>query len=131
MTCSRTDRRTILIVEDEPSLRDSLSMLMESAGYRVRVAGTGLDGIRAIEVASPPVDAVVLDIGLPDIGGEEVFAFIRRDHPALKVIVVTGYAYQPVAQDLSRQADGFLEKPFSFACLAGELDAVLAASRGP
>jgi len=84
--------RHILIVEDEPTLRDVFRRVLESSGYRISEAGTGAEA-RAAVLADMP-DLVMLDLGLPDVSGLDIAREIRND-PAtahIPVIALTGRA---------------------------------------
>jgi PAS domain S-box-containing protein len=112
-TAPTTQRRArILVVEDNPDAADSLMMLLELLGHRVRVA---YDGIAALELARANVpDVMLIDIGLPGMDGHEVARRVRRD-PALKDIVLvamTGYGREEDKREaLTAGFDYHLVKP--------------------
>jgi two-component system cell cycle response regulator DivK len=107
-------RRTVLLVEDQEDNRRILRDLLASAGYDVREALSGEDGVRAAEEWRP--DLILMDIQLPGIDGYEATRRIKA-HPALRaipVIAVTSYALS--GDDVkAREAgcDGYVAKPFS------------------
>ena len=117
----------VLVVEDEPSLRDFLCRGLAAEGYAVGSAADGPTGL--VMAGSPDVDCVVLDLMLPGLGGEEVLARLRLSRPNLPVIVLT--ARDGVAdrvRTLDAGADDFMVKPFSLAELTARIRARM---RGP
>jgi CheY-like chemotaxis protein len=84
-------RRRVVIVEDNHATADSMRLLLDLAGYEVRVAYTGPDGVRAAEEWEP--DVVLCDIGLPGLDGYGV-AIALREHPGTskaRLIAITAY----------------------------------------
>jgi two-component system, LuxR family, response regulator FixJ len=105
-----TDRRLVAIVDDDPAVCDSLSLLFETNGYAVRVFGS-VDEFLATPMEREPV-SVVLDHTLPGRGGVDALATIRAASPIASVIVLTGYGNVPLAVRAMRAgAFEFLEKP--------------------
>ena len=102
---------TILIVEDEPKLRDLLRGYFERDGMTVLTAATGAEGLSLVSTATP--DLVVLDLGLPDIPGESVVREIRKSSQ-LPVLVLTAKADEADRiRGLELGADDYVTKPFS------------------
>jgi DNA-binding response OmpR family regulator len=102
---------TILIVEDEPKLRDLLRGYFERDGMTVLTAATGAEGLSLVTSAKP--DLVVLDLGLPDIPGESVLGEIRRSSQ-LPVLMLTAKAdEEDRIRGLELGADDYVTKPFS------------------
>jgi signal transduction histidine kinase/ActR/RegA family two-component response regulator len=115
-----TGKASVLVVEDNPDTAESLMMLLELLGHRVRVAP---DGIAALELARANApDVMLVDIGLPGIDGYEVARRVRRD-PALKDIVLvalTGYGRDEDKQTAARAGfDHHLVKPVDPEALHG------------
>lgn len=110
----------ILIIEDDPLVRDALRELLSRAGHRVEAAADGANGVLAYRNQRP--DLVILDRNLPVLSGSGVFSRIRARDPAARVIVLSGYAGQEdVAAYMDRGAAAFLSKG---AGLAAVLEAV-------
>src|SRR5579875_2836138 len=102
---------TVLIVEDEPKLRDLLRSYLERDGITVLSAGTGADGLTLANTASP--DLMVLDLGLPDIPGETVAREVRSSSP-LPIIMLTAKAEEAERiAGFELGADDYVTKPFS------------------
>jgi two-component system KDP operon response regulator KdpE len=112
---------SVLIVDDDPALVRALGINLRARGYEVRAAGTGAGALR-LAAAEPP-DAVILDLGLPDIDGSEVIAGLRgwTDVPIL-VLSARDQSRQKVAA-LDAGADDFVVKPFGMDELLARLRA--------
>lgn len=112
----------VLIVDDEPSLIELLSMAMRYEGWELSTATTGTDAVRAAREARP--DAVVLDMMLPDFDGLEVMRRIRTEQPDVPVIFLTARdGVQDRIAGLTAGGDDYVTKPFS-------LEEVIARLRG-
>ena len=103
--------RLVLIVDDEPSVVEGIAMLLESEGVESVSVFEGRSAMEAIERHDP--DLVLLDIGLPDVSGVEVFTWIHERWPSRRVVLMTGH-YSPldIAAILELPNVGFLQKPF-------------------
>jgi two-component system KDP operon response regulator KdpE len=113
----------VLVVDDDPALARALSINLRARGYEVDVAGTGTAALRL--AARQPPDAVVLDLGLPDMDGAEVIAGLRGWCNA-PVLVLSARDSQPdkvAALDLG--ADDYVVKPFGMDELLARLRAAL------
>ena len=106
--------QTILVVEDEPNIVESLSFLMKKAGFVVRVARDGNTAIRTIESEAP--DLVLLDIMMPRRDGYEVCRTIRAnpdwDHVRIIMLSAKGRDFDR-RKGLELGADDYITKPFS------------------
>jgi DNA-binding response OmpR family regulator len=102
---------TVLVVEDEVKLRDLLRVYLERAGLQVLTAGSGAEAIGLGSGAHP--DLVVLDLGLPDVPGEEVARELRRDGDVPILILTAKAAEEDRIRGLELGADDYLTKPFS------------------
>ena len=72
------------------------------------------------------IDLAILDIGLPDMGGEKLYPLLKKERPDLKVIICSGYPFEgPVQETLRAGAQSFLEKPYSLRTLAEKLQELL------
>jgi len=113
----------ILIVEDEPELVRALRINLRARRYQVRTAGTGREALAA--AASHPPDAIILDLGLPDIDGTEVIVALREWYHA-PIIVLSGRTSPgDKIGALDVGADDYVTKPFAMAELLARLRAVL------
>lgn len=114
----------VLIVEDEPKLRRSLQRGLEEAGYRVATAAGASEGRR--QYSAEPVDAVILDLMLPDGDGLALLRSVRRKGHTTPVLIVTARdAVDDRVLGLDSGADDYLVKPFAFAELLARIRALL------
>jgi two-component system KDP operon response regulator KdpE len=120
--------QTVLVIDDEVQIRRLLRITLEAAGYSVAEADTGRFGLD--EAARRQPDAIVLDLGLPDMGGLEVLRRLREWSrvPVLVLTVVAGEAEKVAALDAG--ADDYLTKPFGAAELTARLRAILRRAPG-
>jgi len=114
---------TILVVDDERKIRDTVRSYLEREGYAVLVADTGQRALEALERARP--DLVVLDLMLPDLSGEEVARSVRS-HSDVPIIMLTAKASEEDrVNGLRLGADDYLVKPFSPRELVARVKAIL------
>ena len=104
---------TIVVIEDHAAIRRLITVVLERMHAHLVFAGTGLEGLEAIDAHDP--DLVLLDLRLPDIEGWEVLEWIRhrRDRNDLPVLIVTAYGGDgDEHRAYAGGADGYLPKPF-------------------
>jgi two-component system phosphate regulon response regulator PhoB len=119
-------RRSVLVVEDEDSIRELICVGLERAGYKVSSAGSGEEALALIGRERP--DIVVLDLMLPGIGGLDVCRRLRMDRETAGIPVIILSARdgeQDVVSGLEYGADDYLTKPFSPKILLARIRAVL------
>lgn len=109
----------ILVIEDEPLVRDTIRLSLETAGYKVIVASDGREGVAILKHTS--VDIVVTDLIMPEQEGLETIKILRRDHPAVKIIAISGGG-RHIGTDYLKAASLLgahfaLHKPFTMAHL--------------
>jgi two-component system, cell cycle sensor histidine kinase and response regulator CckA len=122
-------RETILIVEDEQSLRELLRTVLEPRGYKVLTACDGAEAIDVLLRETGTIDGVLLDLNLPEINGVDVFKTLRRIRPETKVLVISGNITPEVRRELSALGQNeFLSKPYQLDELGRRLRAVLEAA---
>ena len=80
---------SILIVDDEPSIRNSLGGLLSDEGFEILTAANGYEALKAMDKDSP--DLVLLDIWMPGIDGIETLKEIKKSNPYIQVIIITGH----------------------------------------
>lgn len=102
-------RETILLVEDEPAVRQLFMLALTRAGYRVYEARNGQEALKMFEQHGDSIDLLLTDLRMPYMGGAELAQHLRARRKSLKLIAISGYA-GGTAQELD--AD-FLAKPFS------------------
>jgi CheY-like chemotaxis protein len=119
---------SILIVEDHPTMRDAMRLVLEEDGHQVEEASDGEVGIAMVRDHAP--DVVLLDLNIPVVSGDEVLETLKADHTTSEVlvVVVTATGEEGRRKALSRGADGYITKPFSPLALLRTVERVL---RGP
>src|SRR5712692_8256247 len=113
---------TILLIEDEESLAELMKMLLEEQGYKVLFARDGEEGLLLYKKHKNEIAVVITDMGLPKLGGWEVFKKVREIDPKAKVILASGYVDQKLkAEMISTGAKDFLQKPYDPAQIAKKI----------
>ena len=109
----RSEALRILIVEDHKDTAEVLRKLLVQVGHEAVVAGSVRDALRAL--GESPFSTLLCDIGLPDGNGLDVVRAVKRAHPEVRAVALSGYALQRDV-DLAMQAgfDAHLSKPVSF-----------------
>jgi excisionase family DNA binding protein len=105
---------TVLIVDDDPKLREYIRVNLEMEGYSVREAGSADEGLGVLEESTP--DLVLLDVMMPDVDGWEMLRRVQERHGvgAIPVIMFSGKVDEQDADEAaSRGAQGFIGKPFN------------------
>ena len=103
----------ILFVDDEPFVVQGASTFLASLNYRVTVCEDGADCLEFFAREWQDVDLVILDLVMPGIGGQEAFQALRRIHPEVKVLLISGFNLEDEARQLLKAgALGYLQKPF-------------------
>jgi len=119
---------SILIIDDEASIRESLQTLLELEGFTVEVTGTGEEGLARI--AEQPMDLVLLDLALPERNGLEVLHDIRDRDPLLPVIMITAYGtVENAVAAMQAGASNFVQKPWDNEKLLADVRAVVGRKR--
>jgi two-component system, OmpR family, response regulator MprA len=114
----------LLVVDDDRALREVLRRALTLAGYEIRLAESGADALAEVNGGVP--DAVVLDVGLPDIDGLEVCRLLRREGNRVPVLMLTARdAVSDRIDGLDAGADDYLVKPFDIDELKARLRALL------
>jgi two-component system, cell cycle sensor histidine kinase and response regulator CckA len=108
-------KRTIFVVEDEPTLRALVRRVLERGGYEVIEASTGLAALELWKERKIQVDLLLTDMVMPDgISGRQVADKMKADNPHLKVIYSTGYSADLMGKDMALQEGvNLLQKPYS------------------
>ena len=118
---------TILLVDDEQSVRSIVMKILKRANYNVLEAGNGEEALRIADTHSGQIDLVVTDMFMPGMRGPEVVQSLLPKRPGLRVLFMSGYADQDARTSVPQGAN-FLNKPFSGQDLAAAVDAAL---KGP
>jgi len=117
---------TILVVEDEDGVRMGSVKALQSRGYKVLEATTGLEALDIIKAEQEQIDLVVSDVVMPEMDGPSLLRELRALNLNIKFIFVSGYAEEAFAKNLPKDAQfAFLSKPFSLKQLALKVKEVL------
>jgi PAS domain S-box-containing protein len=122
---------TILLAEDEETVRKFARLTLETYGYRVLDGGSGPEALAVAERHAGQIHLLVTDVVMPGVGGRELAEALRARHPGLKVLYVSGYTDDAVVRHGIVEAhDAFLQKPFSPLALARKVRAILDGQNG-
>lgn len=117
---------TILLVEDEETVRGLGREILESCGYSVIEAGNGVDALEKIRTKNANVDLMITDIVMPEMGGRELAERMASQHPNLKVLYTSGYTDDAVVRHgIVGESTNFLQKPFTFNALSRKVRTLL------
>lgn len=102
----------ILVIDDEQGIREVLSGILEDEGYQIFSAEDGIEGLRLLK--TEPIDVVLLDVWLPNMGGIDVLKQIKATYPETQVIIISGHGNIDLAvKAVKLGAFDFMEKPLS------------------
>jgi two-component system response regulator MprA len=119
----------VLVVDDEPSVRDALERALRLEGYEVELAADGSEALYRLRTTAP--DAMVLDVLMPGVDGIEVCRRVRAEGDATPILVVTARdAVNDRVRGLDAGADDYLVKPFALEELFARLRALLRRTNG-
>ncbi len=123
---------TVLLVEDEESVRELVRLTLAARGYKVLEAENGEAGLRVAEACKEPIDILITDVVMPGIGGRELAKTLLRLRPGISVLFLSGYTEDTVVtQGASGPATAFLQKPFTLQNLAKKVREVLRSRSAP
>jgi len=119
----------ILVVEDEVKLCEQIQQFFADKGFAVDTAHTGRDGYYMGK--EYPIDAAVIDIGLPDFSGIELIKRLRKDKVTVPILILTARSrWQEKVEGLEAGADDYLVKPFHYEELQARINALIRRSAG-
>src|SRR5262249_51810693 len=106
---------TILVVEDEPVLRDMAHLILQDCGYSVLDAGTGAEALQVWDDHPGKIDLVVTDMVMPGgMSGRELAGRLLAKHPRTRIIFTSGYNMEETNTDFFRRGGAvFLQKPYT------------------
>lgn len=107
----KTSAASLLLVDDDEIIRDSLSLVLSKKGYRVVTAAAGKEALDCLAVEDFAL--IITDLGMPEISGLELARVIKSQHPRQKIMLLTGWGEQLEAQEIKHQGiDCILSKPY-------------------
>jgi two-component system, NtrC family, response regulator AtoC len=118
----------ILVVDDEQSNREALTLLLQSAGYKVHSASSGEEALSILQ--QTPFEIVITDLFLPGVSGIDILKQVKMDFPYINVIVITGQASAETAVEAMKEgAFDYITKPFNFEKLKVQVAKAIEKSR--
>jgi DNA-binding NtrC family response regulator len=127
-TNDRPRRRTILLVEDEPFVREATCSILESAGFEVLPGGDARDAMKVYEECQRGIDLVITDMVLPGRSGQQLGQDLRERSPEVVVLVTSGYGNPEYATEAPESRTYFLAKPYSRRTLVEKIERILGAA---
>jgi two-component system cell cycle sensor histidine kinase/response regulator CckA len=119
-------KETILLVEDEAMLQELLKAVLEEEGYTVETASDGETAVEIFLRKKNEISIVLTDMGLPKLGGWEMFEKLRHIQPTVKVILASGYVDAEMREEaIKKGAKDFVQKPYIPATILQRLREVL------
>ncbi len=116
----------ILVIDDEEIIRSTAKSMLEHYGYTVVLAENGKEGVELFRVLADKISAVLLDMAMPIMNGEETLRHLKTINPAIKVILSSGYnQVETIRRFTGKGLAGFIQKPYSSATLVGKIRSVL------
>ena len=112
----------LLVVDDEPRIRDLFQSTLAPHGYEVRLAKDGFAALAQMHGALP--DLILTDLKMPNMSGFEFLSVVRRRFPQIPTIAISG-EFQPAVEPLGVLADAFFNKPFRFEDLLAKITELL------
>jgi CheY-like chemotaxis protein len=116
----------ILIIDDESTVRETSTAILRAYGFTAESAVDGRHGLEIFKASQTPISAVLLDLTMPNMDGEETFRQLRQLNPGVKVVLMSGFnKVDAINRFTGKGLAGFVQKPFDFETLLRELRRVL------
>jgi len=116
----------VLLVDDEDSIVDVGEEILNMMGYQVLSARGGKEAVELYQKNQATIDIVVLDMIMPEMGGEETYDTLKEINPKVKVLLSSGYSIDGKAKEiLEKGCDGFIQKPFTIEELSQKIREIL------
>lgn len=112
-----TTAGVVLVIDDEDPVREAVTEILEMEGIQVLAAASGQDGLALYQQRRSEIGLVILDLSLPDMRGEAIFARLREINPAVCVVFSSGYSASEITLAAGDGPAAFLQKPYSLADL--------------
>jgi DNA-binding NtrC family response regulator len=124
----RPRRRTILLVEDEPFVREATCGILESAGFEVLTVEDAREAMKVYEECKRRIDLVMTDMMLPGGTGQQLGQDLRQRSPEVVVLVTSGYGNPEYETEAPESRTYFLAKPYSKRTLVEKIEKILGAA---
>jgi PAS domain S-box-containing protein len=118
----------VLVVEDEPTVRNIVRRMLELSGHRVVLAEDGVEGVERFQSSPESFDLAVLDLTMPRMNGIETMRALRQIRPDLPVLMTSGHAEEDSVQKVIRESElaAFIQKPYRYGELMGKIQKLMA-----
>jgi len=103
---------TILVVDDEPLIRQMTTVVLRQRGFRVLEAADGIQAVAKYRNEKDHIDLIILDLTMPKLSGQEAFRQLRQINPQVAVLFASGYTTEHITEEEQSQILGFVKKPF-------------------
>lgn len=118
--------RRILIVDDEPLVREVLAAMLAEQRFEVLTVGSGEEALVALGGPETPFGLIIVDMHMPGLSGVETCRAIRKLRPEIPILLISGLSRDTLDEEpLSGLADGFIQKPFRVGDLRRQVEYVL------
>jgi signal transduction histidine kinase/FixJ family two-component response regulator len=104
--------RTILLVEDNPQLRELIEAMLQLSGHKVLTAESPMRALEMAHAYKQPIHLMITDVVLPGMNGRALADTLAKTHPATRILFISGYTDNLIAQDEEMKSMNFLKKPF-------------------
>lgn len=126
LASNRGGQKTVLLAEDEPTVRLMMKRVLERAGFLVMQASNGEEALAMARAHGSEIDILVTDVIMPGMGGGELSRVLRRERPGIRVLHVSGYTAGALQHhDVLQEGAAFLQKPFSPQTFLAKLQEVI------
>ncbi len=106
----------LLIIDDDQSVLNLLESYLNK-NYDVVCMSNSLDGLKRIESTENGFDLIITDLVMPEISGIGLISILKKEHPEIPIIAITGKGEEPEKLSIEAKADGILQKPFELSAL--------------
>jgi CheY-like chemotaxis protein len=121
--------KTVLVVDDHDTTRQTISRMLEAGGFTVRTATDGIDALDRLSRESEEIDIVLSDVTMPGMGGIDLAYQIREQYPSMPVALVSGDVSDLERSIIGRQDVPFIKKPFHAESLYSALNEAMRQGR--
>jgi CheY-like chemotaxis protein len=118
-------QETILVVDDDDSVRQMTKMVLQSLGYTILEAANGFDALEVARAHTGAIHLAITDLMMPKLSGPEMAARLSTVRPTLRVLFMSGYTEDTIAQYGVGQAADFIHKPFNLVALTQKVREML------
>lgn len=118
--------KTLLVIDDEATVREAVADILDIVGIKVIEARNGKEGLAKFREFRPKINAILLDMQMPIMNGEETFHHLRRIDPQTRIIISSGYSEAQTMQHFVGQGlVSFLQKPYDLDQLISTVERVI------